>query len=73
MSTLPTNCPACQSTATRRIGLTSSGTQRYRCNACSKSFTGTQVGRPCLGDRALTNYEMVKRHRAKQAKIKQSG
>jgi ribosomal protein L37AE/L43A len=58
-------CPRCQSGAIRRIGLTSSGTQRYKCNNCSKSFTGTQVGRPCLGDRPLTNYESVKKSRQK--------
>ncbi len=59
------HCPRCQSVAIRRIGLTSSGTQRYKCNHCSKSFTGTKVGRPCLGDRPLTNYESVKRSRLK--------
>lgn len=59
------NCPHCQSDRTRNNGKTSSGTQRYRCNDCNKSFTLTPVGRPCLGEVPLTNYERVKRHRQK--------
>jgi transposase-like protein len=72
MSTGSITCPHCQSTAIRRKGMTSSGTQRYKCNTCSKSFTLTPVGRPCIGDRPLTNYESVKRHRLKKAKQKSS-
>ncbi|WP_396136635.1 IS1 family transposase [Chamaesiphon sp. VAR_48_metabat_403] len=60
------SCPHCQSIAIRLFGRTSSGTQRYRCNTCGKSFTFTAVGRPCIGDRPLTNYEKVKRHRQKK-------
>jgi transposase-like protein len=72
MSTIPISCPHCQSTSTRGNGTTSSGTQRYRCNECKKSFTFTAVGRPCIGDRPLTNYEKVKRARAKKrAEIEQ--
>jgi transposase-like protein len=67
MSNISIICSVCQGTAIRRIGLTSSGTQRYKCNTCNKSFTGTPVGRPCLGDKPLTNYESVKRHRAKRS------
>jgi InsA N-terminal domain len=66
MSTIPISCPNCQSVSTRGNGQTSSGTQRYRCNECNKSFTFTVVGRPLLGDRPLTSYERVKRARAKK-------
>jgi transposase-like protein len=65
MSNISILCPHCQSTSIRGNGKTSSGTQRYRCNDCKKSFTLTKIGRPLLGEKPLTNYESVKKSRQK--------
>jgi hypothetical protein len=59
------NCIYCNSN-TRKNGLTSSGSQRYRCDACKRSFTGSSVGRPMIGDRPLTSIEYSQRYRAKK-------
>ncbi len=59
------NCIYCASN-TRKNGLTSSGTQRYRCDSCKRSFTGSPVGRPSIGDRPLTSIEYNQRYRAKK-------
>ncbi len=59
------NCIYCDSN-TRKNGLTSSGTQRYRCDSCKRSFTGSPVGRPLIGDRPLTSIEYNQRYRAKK-------
>ncbi len=59
------NCIYCNS-KTRKNGLTSSGTQRYRCDSCKRSFTGSSVGRPTIGDRPLTSIERSQRYQAKK-------
>jgi transposase-like protein len=58
-------CIYCAST-TRKNGLTPSGTQRYRCDNCKRSFTGTALGRPLIGDQPLTSIEQNQRHNAKK-------
>lgn len=59
-------CPRCYSSAIRKHGLTKRGTPRYKCIDCFKTFTGTKLGRPPQGIRAMTNAERQKKHRNKK-------
>jgi transposase-like protein len=70
------NCPYCDRTehsfeANRKRliknGVNRSGSQRYYCANCQKSFTDSSLkpGRPTVLDRALTTAERKKRSRAK--------
>lgn len=58
-------CPKCDSNHIKVHGFTKSGTLRFKCRDCFKTFTGTKIGRPPLGDRAMTNRERQQKHRAK--------
>ena len=39
-------CPHCQGSTFHRIGLTTTGSQRYRCKSCGKNYPGKDKGRP---------------------------
>ncbi len=58
--------PECGGKAVK-IGRNRSGSQRYKCKACGKSFSDSnrQLGRPKIGDRPLTSAERTQRSRAK--------
>lgn len=66
-------CPKCNSANTRRNGKNDGGTQRFRCDACGKSWTEghPKAGAKPIGIRALTPTEQtrVKRLRLKIQKI----
>ncbi len=60
------NCPYCHSRKIKIHGVTKSGTTRYKCKDCLKTFTGTKVGRPPNGYRAMSNKERQKKYRDKK-------
>jgi len=63
--------PECGGKAVK-IGRNRSGTQRYKCKACGKSFTDSDrgVGRPTVGDRAMTDAQRAKKYRENQKKFR---
>lgn len=63
--TIKQTCPHCGACQSQRFGKTKAGTPRLRCRACKRTWTGEKVGRPTIGDRPLTAYEYLKRHREK--------
>ena len=60
------NCPSCDRPLTKN-GVNRSGSQRYYCANCQKSFTNSSLKpeRPTVLDRALTAAERKRRSRAK--------
>lgn len=50
-----------------KMGLNKSGSQRYKCKLCGKTFSdNTKLGRPLIGDRPMTSTERTRRSRAKK-------
>ncbi len=58
------NCPECNSPSTKN-GVNRSGSQRYYCAKCKKSFTDSSLkpGRPTIKDRPMTPAERQRRSR----------
>jgi transposase-like protein len=59
------NCPKCGYISIKN-GVNRSGSQRYYCANCSKSFTDSSLkrGRPLIGERAMTEAERKRRSRS---------
>lgn len=66
-------CPKCGKPGCKN-GKTNAGFQRYRCYACSLSYTpdGMGVGRQCVGDKPMSSSERGKAFRARKAAEKLS-
>lgn len=58
------NCPQCDRPSSKN-GVNRSGSQRYYCANCKKSFTDSSLkqGRPLIGDRPMTARERKRRSR----------
>ena len=59
-------CFRCHSERIVKNGKNSYGTQRYKCHDCGYTTTGTPMGRPPIGDRAMTNEERQRKFQAKK-------
>ena len=59
-------CPRCNSNNYRIGGSTPKGTIRYRCKDCDKTWSDRPIGRPTVGDVAMTDAERQRRSRAKR-------
>ncbi|MDJ0577380.1 MAG: hypothetical protein QNJ65_19745 [Xenococcaceae cyanobacterium MO_234.B1] len=59
-------CPRCSSEKIRTNGTTKTGTTRYRCKDCHKSWSQRPIGRPPKGLVAMTNAERQKLHRQRK-------
>ena len=57
-------CPKCSFTV-KKNGVNRSGTQRYYCQQCAKSFTDSVLkqGRPTIKEKAMTAAERQQRKR----------
>lgn len=52
-----------------KMGFNRSGSQRYKCKKCGKTFSErTKKGRPLLGERPLTSTERSRRSRESKKK-----
>jgi transposase-like protein len=58
------NCPKCDRSSNKN-GVNRSGSQRYYCSSCQKSFTDNSLkqGRPTINDRPMTAAERKRRSR----------
>jgi transposase-like protein len=61
-------CPHCQSRKFRKNGYNESGSCRYRCNKCGKSWSdgGKIQGSHPIGDKPLTNAQKSKERRRRR-------
>lgn len=64
------NCPECDRPTTKN-GVNRSGSQRYYCANCQKSFTDSSLkpGRPTVLDRAQSAAERKRRSRANERRL----
>lgn len=74
MKTCEIRCTRCNSIQTKKKGRTSSGTQRYQCKKCGKTFSldPKRSGPKPIYDRPMTNAEKQRRWRENNKALSQA-